>query len=113
MTRLRIYCNPQSLDCLRRARRYLFFDWLHRLVLSTATPPGGPLAVGETVVQDLDTGQLVRGAAALDCMWKHIPLYLPMRPLLRIPSIWRRADKTMTGRDRKPKQPRVITRRWR
>lgn len=114
MTRLRIYCNPQSLDCIRRARRYLFFDWLHRLVLSTATPPGGPLAVGETAVQDLDTGKLVRGAAAFDCLCKHIPLYLPMRLFLRIPPIWRKAEKAMAGGgERLREKQRQITRRWR
>jgi len=112
MTRIRIYCNPDSSDCLRRARKYQVLDWLHRVVVSTATPPGGPLAVGETAVQDLDTGKLMRGAAALDCLWRHIPLYLPMRPLLRIPAVWRKADRTMAGRDGKP-QRRAITRRWR
>lgn len=112
MTRIRIYCNPDSADCLRRTRKYLLFDWLHRLVVSTSTPPGGPLAVGEVVVQDLDTGKLARGAAALDCIFRHVPLYMPMRLLLRIPPIWRKADKTMVGRDGKP-QRRAITRRWR
>jgi hypothetical protein len=114
MTRLRIYCRPDSPDCLRRAHRYLSLDWLHRVVLSTATPPGGPLAVGETVVQDLDTGRLVRGAAAFDCLCKHIPLYLPMRLLLRIPPIWRKAEQTMAGLgERANEQRRQITRRWR
>jgi len=99
---------------MRRARRYLLLDWLHRVVVSTATPPGGPLAVGETAVQDLDTGKLVRGAAAFDCLCKHIPLYLPLRLFLRIPAVWRKADKAMVGRDRRPKEKRrQITRRWR
>lgn len=114
MTRIRIYCNPDSSDCLRRARKYLSFDWLHRVVVSTATPPGGPLAAGEVAVQDLDTGKLARGAAALDCICRHLPLYMPLRPLLRIPAIWRKADMTMAGRSRQARERRKpVTRRWR
>jgi hypothetical protein len=114
MTHIRLYNNPACVSCLRHARMHLFFDWFHHVVLSTATPPGGPLAVGETAVQNLDTGQLVRGAAALDCLCRHIPLYLPMRLLLRIPAVRRRAERAMTGRDEVPQQRRrPITRRWR
>lgn len=113
MTRIRIYCNPDSRRCLRRARRYLLFDWLHRVVVSTAAPPGGPLQAGETVVQDLDSGKLLRGAEALDCIWRHLPLYLPMRLLLRIPSMRHKADHTMGGGDTRTGMPkRHITRRW-
>lgn len=114
MTRIRLYAHPDCTRCLRHARIHLSFDWLHRLVISTATPPGGPLAVGETVVQDLDTGALLRGASALDCLCRHIPVYQPMRLLLRIPAISRKADKAMAGRDGLPQQQRRhVTRRWR
>ena len=113
MTRIRIYTRSDCPSCLRHVRMHLFFDWLHRIVISTAVPPGGPLAMGETMVQDLDTGKLVRGAAALDCICKHIPLYLPMRLLLRIPAVWRKADMAMAGRDEPREQRRHVTRRWR
>lgn len=113
MTRIRIYCSPGSPECLSRARKYLLFDWLHRVVVSTASPPGGPLAAGETVVQDLDSGKLLRGADALDCIWRHVPLYLPMRLLLRIPAIWHKADQAMTGSGIRAGAPRRhVTRRW-
>jgi hypothetical protein len=114
MTQIRLYNNPACVSCARHARVHKFFDWFHKVVISTSTPPGGPLAVGETVVQDLDSGQLIHGAAALDCLCRHIPLYLPMRLLLLIPAVWRKADKAMAGRDGLPKeQRRPITRRWR
>lgn len=114
MTRIRIYCNPDSRECMRHARMYLFFDWLRRIVVSTAVPPGGALAVGEVVVQDLDSGKLVRGALALDCIYRHIPLYMPARLFLRLPPVWRKAEQYMSGEGKaKAERRRPTTRRWR
>ena len=97
MKRIRIYRNPDCAKCARYARLHERLDWLGRIENSTATPASGPLALGEVVVEDLVTGELLHGAAALAAICRQIPAYAPMRVLLKIPMARRAADKEMAG----------------
>ena len=75
-------------------------DWLDRVDDTTATPRSGPLRVGQIVVEDLRTGRLHGGAEAVEAIFRQIPLYWPMLPLLKIPALRRRAadDANAQGR---------------
>ena len=97
MKHIRIYRNPNCAKCARYARMHERLDWLHRIENSTATPTSGPLSMGEVVVEDLATGELLHGAAALAAICRQIPAYAPMRLLLKIPAVRRAADKEMAG----------------
>ncbi|HEV2213202.1 MAG TPA: hypothetical protein VGS99_07625 [Gammaproteobacteria bacterium] len=97
MGRIRIYRNPDCAKCARYARLHERLDWLQHIENSTATPTSGPLAMGEVVVEDLATGELLHGAAALAAICRQIPAYAPVRLLLKIPAVRRAADKEMAG----------------
>ncbi|HEU5398073.1 MAG TPA: hypothetical protein VFV77_02235 [Gammaproteobacteria bacterium] len=98
MRRIRIYHNPNCAKCARYARLHERLDWLNRVEISTDTPVGSqPLCMGEVVVEDFVTGELLHGAAALAAICRQIPAYAPMRVLLKIPAVRRAADKEMAG----------------
>jgi len=87
MKRIRIYRNPDCPKCARHARTHKFFDWFNRVEISTATPATGPLGLGEVVVRELRTGRVLGGTDALELICGQIPVYAPMRILLRIPAL--------------------------
>lgn len=97
MKRIRIYRNPDCAKCGRFARAHLFFDWLGRAEVSTVVPASGPLAMGEVVVEELPTGRVLRGAEALRAISREIPLYAPLRLLLKLPAVRRAVDREMAG----------------
>lgn len=97
MKRIRIYRNPACAKCARYARMHERLDWFGRIENSTATPPTGPLAMGEVVVQQLATGRVFRGAEGLALICREIPAYAPFLLLLKIPALRRAADKEMAG----------------
>ena len=97
MKHIRIYRNADCAKCARYARMHERLDWLRRIENSTATPPTGPLTMGEVVVEDLATGQVTRGAEALECICREIPAYAPMLLLLKLPAVRRAADREMAG----------------
>jgi hypothetical protein len=99
MEHIRIYRNPECAKCARYAAAHQFFDWLRRVEVSTATPPTGPLRLGEVVVEKLDNGAILRGAAAFAEICRHIPAYAPFRLLLRLPAIRAFAEREMSGCD--------------
>ena len=99
MKRIRIYRNPGCAKCARYARMHERLDWFGRIENSTATPPTGPLAMGEVVVQQLATGRVFRGAEGLALICREIPAYAPMLLLLKLPVVRRAADKEMGGCD--------------
>jgi hypothetical protein len=72
-------------------------DWRDRMETSTATPKTGALRPGEIVVEELANGNLHRGAAALDFFARQIPLYAPVRLLLRFSSFRSRIDRELSG----------------
>ena len=97
MKRIRIYRNPDCAKCSRYARMHERFDWFGRIENSTATPPTGPLAMGEVVVQELATGRILRGAEALGRISREIPAYAPLRMLLKLSAVRRAVDVEMAG----------------
>lgn len=97
MKSIRIYRNPDCAKCARYARLHERLDWLGRIESSTATPASGPLVLGEVVVEELGSGRILHGAAALAAICRQIPAYAPMRMLLKIPAVRRAADKEMAG----------------
>lgn len=97
MKRLRVYRNPDCARCARFEKVNHRFDWLNRLEYSTATPPTGPLRMGEVVVEDLSTGQIHRGAEGIEMVWANIPAYMPLRPLLWVPAFRRSVEREVSG----------------
>jgi hypothetical protein len=49
------------------------------------------------VVEEVDSGRILGGADALECICQVIPAYLPLLPLLKIPALRARADRGMSG----------------
>ena len=97
MKTIRVYRNPDCRRCARYARVGHALDWRDRLETSTATPETGPLRPGEIVVEELASGKLHRGAAALDLIVRQIPLYAPVGLLLRFSSFRRYIDRELSG----------------
>ncbi|HEY1772910.1 MAG TPA: hypothetical protein VGH91_06940 [Gammaproteobacteria bacterium] len=93
MRRIRIYHDPDCARCARHARAHRFFDWFDRLDVSTATPATGPLRPGEVMVRELATGRVLAGTDALELICSQIPVYAPMRLLLKIPALRARVDR--------------------
>ena len=97
--RLRIYRHPECERCARYARTHLRLDWRHLLEESTAAPPSGPLRMGEVVVQELATGAMFRGADAMERIARAVPLYAPLRLLLKLPAVRRKVEAELGGCD--------------
>src|ERR1700758_774686 len=97
MKMIRVYRNPGCRRCARYARVGTLLDWRNRLETSTATPKTGPLRPGEIVVEELASGNFHRGAAALDLIARQIPLYAPLRLLLRFSFFRRYIDRELSG----------------
>ncbi len=97
MKRITVYRNPYCEKCRKFARMHQTFDWLHRVEMSTETPPTGPLQMGEIVVEDHKTGDIIRGVDAVRRIAREIPIYAPFRLLLRIPAVARYVDKDVRG----------------
>ena len=72
-------------------------DWFNRIADSTATPPTGPLRMGEIVVQDMRTGDLLRGADAVRLIYRQAVAYWPLLPLLWIPPVRAWIDRDVRG----------------
>ena len=97
MKRIRIYRNPDCAKCARYARLHERLDWFGRVEISTAVPPTGPLAMGEVVVQDLQSGMIAQGVDAARRIAGEIPVYAPFLLLLKVPALARAADQEMRG----------------
>ena len=97
MRRIRIYRNPDCPKCARYARLHERLDWFGRIEISTAEPATGPLAMGEVVVEDMESGHILRGAEAAQRIVREIPAYAPFRLLLKIPAVRAAAEREMQG----------------
>jgi hypothetical protein len=97
MNRITIYHHPDCDRCRRIARAHRAFDWLGRVRTSTDVPPTGPLRLGEIAVEDVRTGETIRGVDAVRTIARNIPAYLPLLPLLRVPPIARWVDREVRG----------------
>jgi hypothetical protein len=96
---IRLYRHPDCHKCARLARRHQRLDWLRRLEVTTDMPPTGPLRMGEIAVQDLRTGALMKGADCFELLFRHIPAYWPLLPLLHIPFVREHAQREASGAD--------------
>jgi hypothetical protein len=98
MGTLRIYRHPDCERCARIVRVHHRFDWLRRIEDTTQPPPGrrAPRR-GEILVRDLDTGRWLEGVAAVHAICRAVPCYAPLRLLLRVPALARRADADARG----------------
>ena len=99
MKHIIIYRHPGCARCARIARMHERLDWLGRIAVTTAAPAGhAPVKKGEIIVQDLATGTYLEGLDAVRKIFRQVPLYLPLLPLLRIPALARRADADIRGK---------------
>jgi hypothetical protein len=96
---IRIYRHKDCMKCERIARLHKKLDWFGKLEISTEAPSCGPLKLGEIVVEDIATKQLLRGTQALREIVLRVPLYLPFLPMLSIPFVARKVDLEMSGCD--------------
>lgn len=97
MKQIKIYHHKDCGKCRTIARVHRFFDWLDRLEISTETAPSGPLQPGEIEVEDLRSGETCKGVEAVRRIARQIPAYILFRPLLRVPFIARRVDRSVRG----------------
>ena len=83
MKTILIHRHPDCARCERIARRHHSFDWLDRIADTTADPPGRrAVDKGEIVVQELKTGVLLEGDAAVSAILRQVPLYWPLLPFV-------------------------------
>jgi hypothetical protein len=97
MKKILIYRHPHCQRCARFARLHHVVDWFDRIADTTATPPTGPLRMGEIVVQELATGRILRGAEALSLIYRQAIAYWLFLPLLWIPCLRSRMDRAIRG----------------
>jgi hypothetical protein len=53
--------------------------------------------MGEVVVEDLATGHIHRGAEGIAMVWRNIPVFMLLLPLLWIPAFRRYVDSEVRG----------------
>lgn len=97
MKRITVFRNKDCVRCRRIARVTRFFDWFNRVEASTDTPVTGPLVPGEIAVLDHRTGETLQGVEAVRLIYRQIPAYWPLLPLLRVPAVARRVDREVRG----------------
>lgn len=77
-------------------------DWLNRLEVLAARPPSGAVRMGEIAVEDLKTGETVKGAAAFEKICRSIPADAIGRLLLLVPAFRAYVERTLSGCDGTP-----------
>jgi hypothetical protein len=97
MKRITVYRHKDCARCARIAHFHKLFDWLNRVHSSTDTPLTGPLRLGEIAVEDARTGEVTQGVAAVRKIFRQIPAYWVILPLLYIPFVARRVDQEVRG----------------
>lgn len=97
MKAIRLYRHPDCRKCARIARIHQKCDWLGRLEISTVAPKTGPLKMGEIVIENLSTGDILHGSDAFALLCRQIPLYAPFKLLLVVPFVRRHVDREMSG----------------
>jgi hypothetical protein len=97
--RITIFHHPDCGKCHRIARVHKFFDWLGRVRVSTAIPPTGPLQPGEIAVRNDRTGETFQGVRAVRLLAGSVLAYLPLLPLLYLPPLAHRVERSMSPCD--------------
>ncbi len=97
MKKICVYRNPDCARCAKFAKANHFLDWLGRVDSSTATPPTGPLGMGEIVIEEYATGKIHRGVEGVELIYRNIPLFMLLLPLLKIPAFRRYVDGEVRG----------------
>jgi len=97
MAKIRIYRNPDCARCAKIARFHKRLDWANRVELSVSTPRTGPLALGEIVVEDLSSGEMLVGFDAFAAICRAIPAYFPFRLLFGFHSFRQRVASEISG----------------
>ncbi len=97
MKRILIYRHPHCERCTKFARLHHAVDWFDRMADTTATPPTGPLRMGEIVVENLATHRIYHGAEALALVYRQAVAYWPLLPLLWIPPVRGWLDRQVRG----------------
>ena len=97
MRRVTLFHNPDCARCGKIARVHRAMDWFGRLEVRTDDPPTGPLKMGEITVRDNRTGEFFVGVNAVRRVFREIPAYWVIRPLLWIPPIARKIDRETRG----------------
>src|SRR5258708_5121402 len=82
MTRIRIYRNPDCARCEKIARIHKRLDWANRIELSVSPPRTGPLTLGDIVVENLSSGEILIGFDAFAAICRAIPAYFLFRLLV-------------------------------
>ena len=97
MKRITIYHNRDCVRCRRIARVNRLLNWFGWVDISTADPRIGPMRPGEIAVEDARTGTIVQGVAAVRRVYRNIPAYWPLLPLLHVPFVARWIDREVRG----------------
>jgi|SRR5450631_1462115 len=97
MSAIRLYRNPDCAKCARMSRIHHFLDWLNRFEDTTNIPSSGALGLGEIAVQDLASGQTLRGVECFRLLCKNIPAYWLFLPLLHLPAFRRYIEREVGG----------------
>jgi len=97
MKEIRLYRNPDCEKCARYARMHRRLDWLNHFEDSTDAPPTGPLKMGEILVQDLASGEILKGVKCFPLLCKHIPAYWLVLPLTYLPPVSHRLERELSG----------------
>lgn len=94
---IRLFRNSACAKCAGYTRMHHRLDWLNRFEDSTGTSPLGALRIGEIAVQDLRTGETLKGAECFRLVCHHIPLYWLMLPLFYLPSFRAYIEREVSG----------------
>ncbi len=99
MKTIRVYRNAHCAKCALFARLLPFVDRFHRVEPSTEPPKSGPLRVGEVVVEELASGEILHAANGIELIARQIPAYAPLRLLLKVPAFRRYVEREVSGSD--------------
>lgn len=97
MKTVRVHRNPHCAKCARYARWHQRLDWLDRVEDSTQSPFARTMRMGEVSVRDLRDGTLRTGADGMALLFRQVPAYWPILPLLALPAVRRRVEREVAG----------------
>jgi hypothetical protein len=96
---IRLYRNPECVRCASLARMHHRFDWLNRFEDTTEIPSTGPLNIGEIAVQNLASGETLKGVECFKLLCTQIPAYWLLLLLFPLPAFRRYIEREVGGCD--------------